>query len=102
MNRKQRTKNRDTARQLAKDIAPPCPECGDKGPHWVGFPQTLEDVLIGTEQVGFWTCNKFYGPDGKRLPSNDKAQGGAACGASPGAKGSAAHARKDDLGEKHG
>ena len=58
--------NHDTARQ---DVALLCPECGGKGPHWVCFPQALF-VPTGTEQVGFWTCDKFYGSDGRRLPSN--------------------------------
>lgn len=70
MNKKRRMKNRDTARKLARDNAPPCPECGQKGPHWIGVPMTLGDLLSGTEPEGFWLCDKFYGPDGKRLPAN--------------------------------
>jgi hypothetical protein len=73
-------KNRDTARQLARANAPPCPECGQKGPHWIGVPMTLGDLLSGTEPEGFWLCDKFYGPDGKRLPAN--ALGDRRCAAS--------------------
>ncbi len=74
MNKKRRMKNRETARQLARDTAPPCPECGQKGPHWVGVPMTLADLLSGTEPEGFWLCDKFYGPDGKRLPANARSE----------------------------
>ena len=58
-------KFRQRARRLlrARRIIPRgtrCPECGKRGPHWVGSPgETRED--------GFWTCPKFYGPDGYRL-----------------------------------
>lgn len=75
MNKKRRMKNRETARQLARDTAPPCPECGQKGPHWVGVPMTLADLMSGTEPEGFWLCDKFYGPDGKRLPANAPHEG---------------------------
>lgn len=70
MNKKRRMKNRETARQLARANAPPCPNCGQKGPHWVGVPMTLADLMSGTEPEGFWLCDKFYGLDGKRLPAN--------------------------------
>ena len=75
MNKKRRMKNRDTARKLARDTAPPCPECGENGGHWVGVPMTLTDLMRGTEPEGFWLCDKFYGPDGKRLPANAKSEG---------------------------
>lgn len=75
MNKKRRMKNRETARQLSRDTAPPCPECGQKGPHWVGVPMTLADLMSGTEPEGFWLCDKFYGPDGKRLPANAELSG---------------------------
>ena len=75
MNKKRRMKNRETARQLSRDTAPPCPECGQKGPHWVGVPMTLADLMSGTEPEGFWLCDKFYGPDGKRLPANAEVSG---------------------------
>lgn len=68
MNKRRRMRNRETARQLAKDAAPPCPECGRKGRHWVGMPMTLEGLMSGVEPAGFWVCDKFYGPDGMRLP----------------------------------
>lgn len=70
MNRKKRMKNRATARQLHRDIAPPCPNCGVKGRHWVGIPMTLADLFAGTEQDGFWICDKYYGADGHRLADN--------------------------------
>ena len=31
---------------------------------------TLGDLLSGTEPDGFWVCDKYYGEDGTRLPSN--------------------------------
>ncbi len=46
---------------------PPCPECGEREPHWVGMPLNLEEIMAGIPQEGFWTCAKFYGPDGRRL-----------------------------------
>lgn len=63
MNRQQRMKNRATTRTLR----PPCPECGLPGPHWVEIPFSLQDVADGLSASGFWTCSKFYGPDGRRL-----------------------------------
>jgi hypothetical protein len=36
---------------------------------------TLGDLLAGTEPDGFWLCDKYYGEDGKRLPSNAKLTG---------------------------
>lgn len=35
-----------------------CPECGKRGPHW---------IATGVLFNGFWTCDKFYGPDGRRI-----------------------------------
>ena len=70
MNKKRRMKNRATAQWLSRETAPPCPNCGQKGPHWVGVPMTLGDLLSGTEPDGFWVCDKYYGEDGTRLPSN--------------------------------
>lgn len=67
MNKKKRMKNRETARCLAREAAPLCPNCGEKGPHWVGFPMSLSDLLAGTGPDGFWVCEKYYGPDGRRL-----------------------------------
>lgn len=37
-----------------------CPECGKRG-HWISAPAMLGHILSG-----FWTCAKFYGPDGRR------------------------------------
>ena len=65
MNKKQRIKNRTTAKWLRHQQK--CPECGDRGLHWVGFPMSILDILSGRENVGFWTCAKFYGPDGRRI-----------------------------------
>lgn len=53
MNKKRRTKNRETARKLSIDIAPLCQECGQNGPHWVGVPLRLAGLLSGTETEGF-------------------------------------------------
>ena len=36
---------------------------------------TLADLMRGTEPEGFWLCDKFYGPDGKRLPDNAELSG---------------------------
>ena len=36
---------------------------------------TLADLMRGTEPEGFWLCDKFYGPDGKRLPANAELTG---------------------------
>lgn len=80
MNKKQRARNRQTAKELRSGIRykTPCPECGlpCEGGHWVGTRQcTLEDITtaektgkeLNPDDFGFWTCAKFYGPDGKRL-----------------------------------
>lgn len=66
MNRKQRTQNRATAAWLEQNRHT-CPKCGERGKHWVQPPRTLADVLDGTVLDGFWTCDKSYGPDGRRL-----------------------------------
>jgi len=62
MNRKQRDQNRATALELYYKNPPKyvCPECGEKShvghlmPGGFGMP-------------AFWTCDKFYGPDGRRI-----------------------------------
>lgn len=61
-------KNRATARWL-KNEATVCSECGEKGAHWVQWPNSIEDIFGGGRTVpsGFWTCAKFYGPDGRRI-----------------------------------
>lgn len=66
MNRKQRMQNRDNAAYLA-NMAVTCPECGERGKHWIGFPQVLGDFLMGEPEEGFWTCPNLYGPDGRRI-----------------------------------
>lgn len=67
MNRKQRMQNRATAEWLERNRHT-CPECGQRGKHWAQPPQSLDAVLNGLAYVaGFWTCDKFYGPDGRRL-----------------------------------
>ena len=65
MNRKQRIQNRENARRLA-DNAVICPECGERGNHYVVDPVPW----FGGDCGGFWICKKFYGEDGRRLPSN--------------------------------
>ncbi len=73
MNRKQREKNRRTARELNSEVRykesmkHTCEECGEPGYHWVGMPMSLEDILFQREPQGFWTCAKFYGADGRRI-----------------------------------
>lgn len=57
MNKKQRMKNRDTAKWLASAAAPLCPKCGKRGPHWIGVPTTLQDLLDGAAPEGFWACD---------------------------------------------
>lgn len=47
---------------------PICPECGERGAHWVVLTPELvplwQDI---SENGGFWTCDKFYGADGRRI-----------------------------------
>lgn len=66
MNKKKRNRNRELARQLEWN-SHVCPECGQRGKHWVSIPMTLEDWMHGGKPEGFWTCDKFYGEDGRRL-----------------------------------
>lgn len=66
MNRRQRDKNRATARRLNWESAT-CPECGERGKHWVQATLLLRDFLNGVKPKGFWVCPKFYGPDGRRI-----------------------------------
>ena len=67
VNRSQRMQNRENARFLEK-YAVVCEECGERGKHWMPErPTTLQDMLDGTSPAGFWTCAKFYGPDGRRI-----------------------------------
>jgi hypothetical protein len=73
MNHKQRLKNRDTARELgfaarmAAHMKHTCENCGEKGAHWVQMPFSLADIFAGEDPQGFWTCAKYYGPDGRRI-----------------------------------
>lgn len=66
MNRKKRMKHRETAGWLRDQQV--CPECGEKGLHWVNTPTFLTDILASGDirPRGFWTCAKFY-KDGVRI-----------------------------------
>jgi hypothetical protein len=66
MNLKQRLKNRRTARWLESE-ATVCPECGERGKHYISMPISIEAVMMGVPHPGFWTCAKFYGPNGTRI-----------------------------------
>lgn len=63
MNSKQRRKLK---RRIANTI---CPNCGEKGPHYIQAPPFAWRLNIGVEG-GFWTCPKMYGPDSRRLPEH--------------------------------
>lgn len=68
MNKNRRNKNRLTAASLKAACAPPCPNCGEKGKHWLGVPMTLLDLVENTEPQGFWICPKYYHPEtGRRI-----------------------------------
>jgi len=62
MNRKQREQNKENARWLEYN-ASICPECGERGKHFVVDPTPL----FGGDYGGFWICGKFYGSDGRRI-----------------------------------
>jgi hypothetical protein len=64
MNRKQRIKNRETAKWLKHQQI--CPECGEPGLHYVYIPMSIEDIFLNVPSQGFWTCNKFYDENGRR------------------------------------
>lgn len=66
MNRKQREKNKETA-SYVRSVAGTCPECGGRGKHWISLPYSLQPLIDGIPPDGFWTCEKFYGEDGRRL-----------------------------------
>jgi hypothetical protein len=78
MSKKQRLKNRETAKKLnqhARNIflsKHKCENCGEMGGHWiVVHPTSLFAMISGVDdQEGFWTCPKYYGEDGKRLPEH--------------------------------
>lgn len=77
MNKKQRLRNRQTAKDLhrtVRGIAASkhiCEECGQPGFHWHSTGDSLEDIMNNREPNGFWSCDKFYGPDGRRININD-------------------------------
>lgn len=79
MNRKQRMRNRTTAKALSNN-AVVCERCGERGKHFITTsPITLVDIIAAQMQVnatgenltlraeGFWICPDLYGPDGRRL-----------------------------------
>lgn len=65
MNRKQRMQNRETAEWLRHQQR--CPNCGERGLHYVQATASLLAVLSETPPEGFWTCPMLYGEDGRRL-----------------------------------
>ena len=69
MNRKQREKNRATARGLHFRIMR-CDRCKQLGAHFVvTAPLTLADLIPGApeREHGFYICDDLYGPDGRRI-----------------------------------
>ena len=64
MNRKQREKNKQTAKWLRHLQV--CPECGEKGLHYVSVPMSLQNIMDGMPSQGFWTC-EFYYENGRRI-----------------------------------
>jgi len=82
MNKTQRNSNRANAARLAalahqrQLMQHTCENCGEKGGHWVSTRGTsLAALLLGLDDSnGFWTCPSLYGPDGRRLPT-DQARG---------------------------
>lgn len=81
MNRHQRNKNRVNAAALAATalqrrlLAHTCENCGERGGHWIQTcAQSLEDVLHGRPDQGFWACPKLYGEDGRRLDTSGYGQ----------------------------
>jgi len=75
MNKDQRDSNRRNARQLetivhnAEMARHRCENCGEPGGHWISTRgSSLEALITGIDdQEGFWTCQKLYGEDGRRL-----------------------------------
>jgi hypothetical protein len=57
-NKKQRMKNRETARWLREKCAPVCSNCGVRGLHWVQEPMTLEHMMLGVNPTGLWVCQR--------------------------------------------
>ena len=80
MNKKKRNRNRalsEMLRQKARNIELSkhiCENCGEPGGHWIstrGF--SLAAIMTGVDdQQGFWTCSKYYGEDGRRLPEHSE------------------------------
>jgi len=64
MNRKQRESNRKTASWLRHQQF--CTRCGERGLHYVVMPSSLDALVLGIAEPGFWTCPDLYGPDGRR------------------------------------
>lgn len=60
MNYKQRNQNRLNAKFLS-DNTNICPECGERGLHWVSYGDS-----VWIPERGFWICDKFY-KNGRRL-----------------------------------
>jgi hypothetical protein len=64
MNRKQRQKNRETAKWLKHQQK--CTRCGKTGLHYVIIPQSLESIMMWGLKDGFWTCDDLYDEHGRR------------------------------------
>ena len=59
---------RPRRRDVAIRHAPTCPECGQPGRHFIRFSRpTSFQGLFDNPPSAFWTCAKFYGPDGRRI-----------------------------------
>jgi len=73
VNKKQRDLNRETSQDLGRHSRyvesrkHTCENCGERGRHWVQAPMTLEQILDHYGVSGFWTCPKYYSPDGRRI-----------------------------------
>lgn len=66
MNRRQRESNRLNAK-VVKDHSIICPECGERGAHWIGLPYTMQNMIDNSTPDGFWACPRLYGTDGRRI-----------------------------------
>jgi len=44
-----------------------CPECGEVLEEGLGHWVDAGDTFMQFPGGGFWTCAKFYGPDGRRI-----------------------------------
>lgn len=56
MNRKQREKNKQTAKWLRNQQ--PCPRCSNKGRHLFTWPISLQDIMDGKTPRVEWSCDK--------------------------------------------